>query len=340
MADQPQNSAAFYPWQDKPREQILRQHDQDKLPHALLLVGQANLGKRAFASAIARRLLCNSPAANLPCGQCVGCGLFQAGTHPDYRVVQPEESKQIRVEQVRSLINWSLQTAQRNGYKVAIIQPAETMNITTANALLKCLEEPPGKMLFMLVTDQPMKLLPTIRSRCQRVEFPIPAPAQALGWLEGQLPGRPDLGLLLTIAGGEPLTVVRDYNEKYLHRREIIMESMAALVSGRILPADAYQRLTADKEHRPLETVQVSLGMLADSLRWHFSKDEKVIKNRDMKAHIKLLGDIAGADFLFAIQDRLLQEARHLGSTSNPDTNLLLDVLLIDISQRRLELIL
>jgi len=80
--------------------------------------------------------------------------------------------------------------------------------------------------------------------------------------------------------------------------------------------------------------------MLADSLRWHFSKDEKVIKNRDMKAHIKLIGDIAGADLLFALQDRLIQEARHLGSTSNPDANLLLEVLLIDISQRRLDLIL
>jgi DNA polymerase-3 subunit delta' len=340
MADQMINSAEFYPWQDKPREQIFRQHGQDKLPHALLLVGQANLGKRSFAGAIARRLLCNAPEADRPCGKCTGCGLFQAGTHPDYRVVQPEDSMQIKVEQVRSLINWSLQTAQRNGYKVAIIQPAETMNITTANALLKCLEAPPRKTLFMLVTDQPLKLLPTIRSRCQRVEFPIPPAEQALGWLEGQLPGRSDLSLLLSIAGGEPLTVVRGYNEKYLHRREIVMESMAALVSGRILPADAYQRLTVDKEQKPQETIQISLGMLADALRWHFSKDEKVIKNRDMKAYIKLLGDISGADFLFAIQDRLLQEARYLGSTSNPDANLLLEVLLIDISQRRLELIL
>jgi DNA polymerase-3 subunit delta' len=330
--------AQFYPWHKGPRSQLLRQHSQGKLAHALLLCGQANLGKRDFAGALAHLLLCRDPVDELACGHCPGCDLFRAGTHPDFRVVKPEEpSKQIKIDQVRDLINWSGHTAQRNGWKIAIIHPAETMNNATANALLKRLEEPAGRSLFMLVTHQPSRLLPTIRSRCQRVEFVVPDATKVIGWLQERLPAVQNLGLLLSIAGGEPLTVVNQFSADYLQRRQVVIQTLVALVSGQMTPAQAYARVAVDE---PGVVLKLCLDLVADCLKWHGSKEEKYIKNKDMKSEVNAVCGALDGDQLFQLMDRLMQEQRQLTSPSNPNPQLLLEALFVAIHQRRMQLIL
>ena len=325
----------FYPWQTLPRQQIARQYRQDKLPHALLLCGQADLGKRGFASAMAQLLLCRAPVAEKACGECPECALIGAGTHPDLRIVQPEApSKQIKIDQIRALIEWSGHTAQRNGLKIAIIHPAETMNNATSNALLKCLEEPAGSTLMMLVTRQPARLLPTIRSRCQRVNFALPSPELVLPWLAERLPDNQNLALLLNIAGGAPLAVLNHHDEQYLERRQVIAKSLTALLTAESSAAEAYSRLAADE---PVMVVNLMLEVVADALRWQVSEVDGTVKNQDLAGNVKVIGQSVSKDFLFRLLDRLMQEARQLSSTSNPSPQLLLEALLDAVSHRQLE---
>src|SRR5690606_31515541 len=161
---------------------------QHHLPHALMLRGPAGTGKAHFALALAQMLLCEKPLAQVACGRCKTCHLIKAGSHPDLLLVEPEEAgKAIKVDQVRHLVEFASRKAQFSGYRVVVICPAEAMNPNASNALLKSLEEPGEKTLLALVSHQVSGVLPTIRSRCQVVEFPVPPRAPALTWLGGSL---------------------------------------------------------------------------------------------------------------------------------------------------------
>ncbi|WP_213295504.1 DNA polymerase III subunit delta' [Paraburkholderia sacchari] len=227
----------IYPWQsgDWERLQQLRSH----WPHALLLHGQAGIGKLQFAQHLAKGLLCESPQADgQPCGTCPACTWFAQGNHPDYRIVLPEAlaglagqagaedkedakadkgdadegkktrapSKEIRIEQVRALLDFTGVGSHRGGLRVVVLYPAEALNVAAANALLKTLEEPPASVVFLLVSARIDRLLPTIISRCRQWPMSTPAPDEAQAWLAKQ--GVADPAGLLAEAGGAPLAAL------------------------------------------------------------------------------------------------------------------------------------
>lgn len=174
------------------------------LPHALLFAGPRGVGKREVADALAARLLCEAPLApyQIACGTCPSCVMLAAGSHPDYRLVQPEAaeeegeaaaggekkkaSKQIRIQQIRELEEFFHVGAHRGGARVCVIDPAETMNAVTANSLLKILEEPSATFYFIMISHRWRSLLPTLLSRSRRVMFGRPAEADAAAWLAGE----------------------------------------------------------------------------------------------------------------------------------------------------------
>ncbi len=165
------------PWQQNNWQYLIARHENNTLPHSLLLTGEAGSGKTNFALALAEFLLCEQPQGSIPCGQCRTCKFLTAGVHPDLKHVQPEDgSKVIKIEQIRAVIDMLAKTAhQNNSYQIVIIDPANLLNIASSNAILKTLEEPAGKVLLMLLTAHPAMLLPTIRSRCQKIAFYKPA---------------------------------------------------------------------------------------------------------------------------------------------------------------------
>ena len=172
------------PWQREQWQRLQQQHMQQQLPHAMLFAGPICVGKRNFARALSAMLLCQSPVTGIACGTCRSCLLLNAGTHPDWLWIAPEESgKAIKIDQVRGVVDFMAHTSQQGGRKIAVVEPAEAMNRNAANALLKTLEEPSGSAQLILITDAPGRLLPTIRSRCQRLDFPIPPVAQSREWL-------------------------------------------------------------------------------------------------------------------------------------------------------------
>lgn len=178
--------AEAYPWQEPLWQQLA---SRPRHAHAYLLHGPAGIGKRDLAERLMARLLCQQPAGLEACGQCKACHLLAAGTHPDVFVLEPEEAdKAIKVDQVRELVSFVVQTAQLGGRKVVLLEPVEAMNLNSANALLKSLEEPSGDTVLLLVSHQPSRLLPTVKSRCVQQVCPLPSLQQSLAWLAQALP--------------------------------------------------------------------------------------------------------------------------------------------------------
>jgi DNA polymerase III subunit delta' len=209
--------SVYLPWQETAWTQLA---SRAQLPHALLLRGRAGIGKTVFARAFAQALLCEGkqdPQAPA-CGRCDACNWFAQANHPDFRQVEPEilwaeppddkPSKQIKIEQIRELQDLLAVGTHRGGRRVVLIRPAEAMNTATANALLKSLEEPPPQTLFLLVTSNAARLLPTIRSRCQAVDLNPPAAEAATAWLQERGVAKP--AAALAYAGYAPLNVLED----------------------------------------------------------------------------------------------------------------------------------
>jgi DNA polymerase III subunit delta' len=213
----------IYPWQTGPWTDLARYRAQ--LPHAILIRGREGIGAEALGRAFAESLLCESPAeAGHACGRCPGCNWLAQGNHPDFRMLQPEslapepaadaedapaparrekKSDQIRIDQVRELQDFLAIGTHRAGLRVVLIHPAEAMNPNTQNALLKSLEEPPPGTVFVLVSGNTERLLPTVRSRCIVLDLPAPERGTALAWLKQQ--GVAEAEDLLAAAGGAPL---------------------------------------------------------------------------------------------------------------------------------------
>jgi len=245
----------IYPWQtdDWQRLQQLRAH----WPHALLLHGEAGIGKLRFAQHLAQGLLCETPAANgEPCGACPACLWFSQGNHPDYRAVLPEAlaglaagngdaaeasadkadgdegkktrtpSKEIKIEQVRALLDFCGVGSHRGGMRVVVLYPAEALNVAAANALLKTLEEPPSGVVFLMVSARVDRLLPTIISRCRQWPMSVPPQNEASAWLASQ--GVDNPAGLLAQAGGAPLAALALANDENHALRDFTLAQLAA----------------------------------------------------------------------------------------------------------------
>jgi len=232
----------IYPWQKNDWARL--QELCKRPPHGLLFKGSKGIGKFDLAMNFARSLLCqDTDEAGFACGQCPSCHWFSQGSHPDFCVLQPEAlnqvaeesedaksasgkkpSKQISVEQVRGLAEFTGMSAHQGGRRVVVIYPAEAMNANAANALLKSLEEPPSGMLFILVSHKPQQLLPTILSRCLSFALPAPDAASAALWLAQQ--GVKNPADALAASGFAPLQAARLGEQLGSEAREKLLRAM------------------------------------------------------------------------------------------------------------------
>lgn len=262
----------LYPWQMDDWRRL--NQERDRLPNAWMFTGLAGIGKSAFAEHLAQSLLCDSPGEDhVPCGQCEACRWFKLGSHPDFRRLTPilddDDGKEklsrklpvIKIEAVREVIEYAHLTSHRSGQRVVLVEPAEALNPSAANALLKILEEPPADVLFLLVAHAPQRLLPTIRSRCRQYALTAPQPDVSLAWLRQQGIEQPETEL--AHHGGAPLF---DHDPALATVRD-------AFIDGLIKPTLASVLTLAERvdKHKlplstPLEWLQMWLHDLA-SLR-------------------------------------------------------------------------
>jgi len=243
----------LYPWQIRDWQRLHALRAQ--WPSALLLHGQAGIGKVDFARYLAQGLLCEMPLTDgQPCNECAACHWFMRGNHPDYRILCPENrallandtaitqpsgeeapepekktralSKEIKIEQVRALLDFCALGSHRSGRRVVLLYPVEALNAAAANALLKTLEEPPVNVFFLLVCTQIAPLLPTIVSRCHRWPMRVPALAQALDWLNEQ--GLENAADALAHAAGSPLAAQAYAHDEHAALRQFALDQLAA----------------------------------------------------------------------------------------------------------------
>lgn len=146
----------------------------ERLAHAYMFVGPRGVGRATTAQALFAAINCQAPTPEGPCGVCGPCHRLAAGTHEDFLVLtSPSEarSSQIKVEQVREAIRATGFAPFAGGKRMILIKRAERLNPASANALLKTLEEPPPNNILVLTVSDAKELLPTLVSRCRKVNF-------------------------------------------------------------------------------------------------------------------------------------------------------------------------
>ena len=302
----------LFPWQERQWQAIERLLDNGRLPHALLLSGPAEMGKKAFAMALVARLLCASPGAGRACGICKSCTLINGDVHPDFYLLEPEDmGKSISVASIREVTSFAAKTALLGAWRAVLVAPAEAMTLSAANALLKTLEEPGNNTLLVLVHHQQGDLLATISSRCQSLLFPVPASVIALEWLEANCKAD-NYSALLAAADGRPLRAARIAGDGSYSQIKKIESVLTAVAQGLQAPVDAAEQC---KEFLPAE--------LVDRILIHHTQ---TIRNCVQTHGVPTRGH-------FAFMDQLLIARKRLASKTNPNPQMLIEELLMSWRQ-------
>ena len=190
---------------DGPKAALQAALRHGRLGHAYLFAGEPSVGKRLTAVRLAQAVNCEHEAA-VPtdaCGHCRSCHQIEAHTHPDFLWIEPDTeavTPQIKIEQVREVEQALIYRPLIGRYKVCLVDEADRLTLSAANALLKTLEEPPAHSLFLLVTSRPLALPTTIRSRCQLVRFGPPPQRLVEQILVERRPLSPPVAHLLAMA--------------------------------------------------------------------------------------------------------------------------------------------
>lgn len=247
-----------YPWLQAVETEFAERLQGGRVAHAFLICGPPGTGKGELAGRFMASLLClegGYPA----CGSCRSCSLLQTGAHPDGHVVTFEQHPkkdelrtEIVIDQVRRLTESLQLTNTISRRKAALIFPAEAMNSSAANALLKTLEEPPGDATLLLVSHQPSRLPATIRSRCQALHVRLPERQAALAWLQQAAAQAPapssaqssaqasdEAALALAAAAGSPLIALRMLGQGETRVYRELDATLDTLRAGRCEPAAA-----------------------------------------------------------------------------------------------------
>ena len=326
-AVEPAENFEFLPWYEGPWGRLQQIRRERRLPHALLLAGPSGLGKVRMAIGFAQGLLCDTPLDDgRPCGRCKGCRVFSGGAHPDFIRIQPDEeskSQEITVDAIRELVSQNAFTPQFGGYKVVLITPADRMNRSAANSLLKTLEEPVPNTVIILVTSEPHRLLPTIRSRCQQMVFDVPPEEMSLAWLANRVE-KADARLLLRLAGNTPLAALALDNAELLEQRRNAFEVFAGVLGGRRDPVASASAL-ADLDLGRL--LRWMAGWVGDLLRLHQGGTAARLTNPDHYQDLQPLAEQLDCTVLHRLLERIYEAQRLQRTTVNPQ--LALEALLI-----------
>ncbi|MEB3766652.1 AAA family ATPase [Acinetobacter sp. MD2] len=319
------NSSPILSWQ-QPVWEMLTQRFPD-VGHGLLFYGKQGCGKDRFVQQFLAWVLCQNKMPKSACGQCGSCLWLKSDTHPNYvRISTDDDAKKsqskIKIEQIRELLPFVQQTVE--GWRVIVIEPADALNVASANALLKTLEEPGERVMIILVTSHFLKLPATIRSRVQRYALDRLTHQDAIEYVQQHLPeSHPEkIQLLLNLSNQMPLQAIVLNEQEWLNKRAEFLADWQDLVMQKRLPMSY-----ATKWHKALnfdDLMMMFEYLLSDLI---CVKLKQVIKNIDLD--FTVLADVYALETLFQIAEHVQQSK--VMQRQNVQTQLMLDQLFVQL---------
>ena len=311
------------------------------LSHAYLFVGPPHVGKMTLALDVAKALNCQ--AAERPCGECASCQKIDSAKHADVQIIglnqnlNSAEAKLISIDQIREIQHSASLPPFEGTYKVFIIDGAELLSIEAANCLLKTLEEPVGKVIFILLTVNESLLPATVVSRCQRLELRPLSAAEIESVLDSRWGIEPQKARLLSRLShsclGWALSAVSDAG--LLQQREDGMSRFLSLITGNCEERFAYVAQLAAQFNQNRGLVYQVLDLWLDywrDLMLVKTGCGDIITNMDMSA---IIAEMAG-DFnlpqIKAFIESIRKAREQLVQNANP--RLVLEVLMLDMPRK------
>lgn len=306
---------AFSPWQEISWQFLCSYIAQKRIPQALLIIGAKGLGKYQLAQQFAYSLLCLNPKENgLRCGNCNSCHLINAESHPDLILVLPDEDKStVSIKQIRQLVTNAYLKPQFESYRVAIINPADLMTSSAANAFLKCLEEPTERTIFILVSGKPNKLPATIISRCQKLKMTMTPGNIMYDWLKEQGVNN-NQETLLNLVRSSILTVQQLSNEALLKQRQECFSDWMAIAKRNNHPAIISEKWLKLPE---TELLNWLISWVTDLIKCGYGIRHEQLCNQDIAPALRDIGQPLNIKKLFNFYDLLVVSRQRLGLQIN-----------------------
>jgi DNA polymerase-3 subunit delta' len=308
------------------------------LAHAYLCVGPAHVGKMTLALHLAQALNCEAP--DPPCRECPSCRKIQAGNHSDVQVIgllrneEQDEKKLISIEQIEGLQHDANLPPFEGKHKVFIIEDADLLSLSAANSLLKTLEEPAGKVTFILLTVNDRLLPTTVVSRCQRLELPPLSIAEEAGALAEWLGIDPERARLLAgLSHGCPgWAIAVNGDDNLLQKRDEQLQRMLEVIGADCVERFACAAQLATKYYQNRGAVYDTLDLWLD-----YWRDLMLVKlgRHDMITNIDRKDELIEMSGYYRL-DQMKDFIESIGSAAkqlrqNVNARLALEVLMLDI---------
>lgn len=276
---------------------IARAALRGSLPPSLIFAGPSGIGKAMVALALAQFVNCLSPAGEDACGECASCRRIVRDVHADVMRIAPGDSGSIKIDQIRDAIERSAYRPFEGRRRVVIIDQAEQMVLQAQDAILKTLEEPPNASTFILVTDTPDMLLPTIRSRCQRLRFGRLSPADvAEVLLHGHGYAEADAHAAASLSDGSVGQALEEGSEDFAEARDAALQLLETVAdhpppARRIAGSMGLPGATRGKADRHAlgQSLRALSSMLRDLGALDAQAEERALANADLRPRLERL---------------------------------------------------